>query len=222
MDSFHILTILVAYLLGSIPFTQVVAKTVKGIDLREVGSRNVGGRNLTRQLGMGWGALGGALDVLKGTAAIAAARAWLGPDPLSILPGVAVVAGHNWPVWLGFRGGKGLSVALGVMLYLAPLESLLAFLVALLLIRLTGNILLTALAGFITIFVLMAQFNYPPEITGMLWGLFGLVLVAAFPDILHKLRTAGGVRQYMRNPNKVYEEEAQAKQNPPPRKEKKR
>jgi glycerol-3-phosphate acyltransferase PlsY len=218
MDASVILATILGYLIGSIPFTQVVAKTVKSIDLREVGSRNVGGRNLIRQLGPGWGLLGGGLDVLKGTAAMAIGFAWLGPDPLSMLPGVAAVVGHNWPVWLGFRGGKGLSAALGVMLYIAPLQSLAAFLVSLLLVRLTGNILLTALAGFITILLLVSVAEYPPQVTSLVWGLFVVVLLAALPDVLHKLRTAGGVGEYMRNPNKVYEEEARTKK-PASRKE---
>jgi glycerol-3-phosphate acyltransferase PlsY len=121
-------------------------------------------------------------------------------------------------VWLGFRGGKGLSAALGVMLYIAPLQSLAAFLVSLLLVRLTGNILLTALAGFITILLLVSVAEYPPQVTSLAWGLFVVVLLAALPDVLHKLRTAGGVGEYMRNPNKVYEEESRTKK-PASRKE---
>ena len=74
MTSNLILSLIIGYLLGSIPFTQVVAKSVKGIDLREVGSRNVGGRNLIRSVGFGWGLTGGILDGLKGMAAIQAVQ----------------------------------------------------------------------------------------------------------------------------------------------------
>lgn len=209
MDTNLILAALIAYLLGSIPFTQVVAKAVKGVDLRTVGSHNVGGRNLSRQLGVAWGLFGGALDVVKGVAAMLVAQALVPPGPAQIWPAVAVVAGHNWPVWLGFRGGKGLSAALGAMLVVAPLSSLAAFVVAVLVLRLTGNILLTGLSGFITLAVMMWQLLYPDYSMQTLGAVFLTVLLAALPDALHKLRTAGGVAEYMRNPNKVYEEEAQ-------------
>jgi glycerol-3-phosphate acyltransferase PlsY len=203
-----------AYLLGSITFTQIVARLVKGVDLRTVGSQNVGGRNLTRQVGVFWGLVGGALDVAKGAAALLLARALLPPDASQIWPAIAVVAGHNWPVWLKFRGGKGLATALGVMLVIAPLETLLAFLVALLLLWLTQNILLTALGAFIAGAFMMSRFHYPDYMYLTLAGLFFTVLLASLPDIAHKLRTSGGVREYMRNPNKVYEQEAQTRQDP--------
>lgn len=207
MDTNLVLAVLIAYLLGSIPFTQVVAKTIKGVDLRSVGSRNVGGRNLTRQVGLAWGLVGGGLDVAKGAAALLITRALLPPGPAQIWPAVAVVAGHNWPLWLQFRGGKGLSAALGVMLIVAPLESVIAFIVATLVLRFTGNILLTGLSGFMTITLLMSSMVYPQYLMLTLGAAFVTVLLASLPDIAHKLRTAGGVGEYMRNPNKIYEEE---------------
>jgi glycerol-3-phosphate acyltransferase PlsY len=207
------IALVAAYLLGSITFTQIVARLVKGIDLRTVGSKNVGGRNLTRQVGRFWGLVGGALDVAKGAVALLLARALLPPDASQIWPAIAVVAGHNWPIWLKFRGGKGLATAMGVMLVIAPLETLLAFLVALLLL-LTQNILLTALGAFIAGAFLMSRFHYPDYMYWTLAGLFITVLLASLPDIAHKLRTSGGVREYLRNPNKVYEQEAQTHQDP--------
>lgn len=221
MSASLLAVILIAYLLGSIPFTQVVAKLVKGVDLRQVGSRNVGGRNLTHQLGLGWGLLGGGLDVLKGAAALGLARVWLGPLPLGVLAGVAVVAGHNWPVWLKFRGGKGLATVTGVMLMVAPLETVLTFAIGTLILRLTGNMLITTLAGFGALYLLTAQFEYPPEIAWLILGLFATVVLAALPEIIEKLRTSGGVREYMRHPNRVYEEEARARKPSPKGKEKK-
>jgi len=208
------IALVAAYLLGSITFTQIVARLVKGVDLRTVGSKNVGGRNLTRQVGVFWGLVGGALDVAKGAAALLLARALLAPDASQIWPAIAVVAGHNWPVWLKFRGGKGLATALGVMLVIAPLETTIAFLIALLLLWLTQNILLTALGAFLAGAFMMSRFHYPDYMYWTLAGLFITVLLASLPDIAHKLRTSGGVREYMRNPNKVYEKEAQTRQEP--------
>jgi glycerol-3-phosphate acyltransferase PlsY len=211
MNSNLILSIVIGYLLGSIPFTQVVAKGVKGIDLREVGSRNVGGRNLIRSVGVRWGLIGGILDGFKGIAAMIVAGALSISAPLSFYAGMAAVAGHNWPIWLRFRGGKGLATALGVVLWLIPAQALISLIVALIVLKFTRNILLTSLTSFTALF-LGIKFMLPNSpYLWLAWGLFIVVLLASIPDVLHKLRTSGGVREYMRNPNKVYETEAKAR-----------
>lgn len=207
MDTNLVLSILIGYLLGAIPFTQVVAKIVKGIDLREVGSRNVGGRNLVRNAGLGWGLTGGVLDGLKGLAAMVVAESLAVPYPLAYFAGMAAVAGHNWPIWLGFRGGKGLATVLGVALWVIPTQTLLAFGIGLIVLLITRNILLTALTGFASLFLAIEFFPSSSDYRPLAWGLFTVVLLSSFPDILYKLRTSGGVREYMRDPNKVYEQE---------------
>lgn len=207
MNSNLILSILIGYLLGSIPFTQIVAKVIKGIDLREVGSRNVGGRNLIRSVGPGWGLTGGILDGLKGMAAMILAGTLSVSIPLSFYVGVAAVAGHNWPIWLRFQGGKGLATALGVALWMMPVQALVSLAVALIVLKLTGNILLTSLSSFTALFVSIQIMLANSQFHWLAWGLFIVVLFASIPDILHKLRVSGGVREYMRNPNKVYESE---------------
>ena len=212
MNADLLLSVLIGYLLGSIPFTQVVAKSVKGIDLREVGSLNVGGRNLIRNAGLGWGLVGGILDGIKGMAAIAVAQAMAIPTPMAFLAGMAAVAGHNWPIWLGFRGGKGLATALGVALWVIPIQALISFGVALAIFLPTRNILLTALTGFISLFLTIEILSPTNDYRLLAWGLFIVVLIASFPDILRKLRISGGVQEYMRNPNRVYEEEAKERE----------
>ncbi|MGH2581669.1 MAG: glycerol-3-phosphate acyltransferase [Anaerolineales bacterium] len=208
MDSNLLIAIVFGYLLGSIPFTQLVARTVKGIDLRKVGSQNVGGRNLTRQLGLAWGLTGGMLDVGKGFASIWLAEAIGVSYPLRMLAGIAAVAGHNWPVWLKFRGGKGLATFVGAALYEVAPEALIASFVAIGVLVITKNILLTSLTGFITILALAFAYQRSAEVMGFLAGLILVVLIASAPDIVHKFRSSGGLREYMKNPNKVYEEEA--------------
>jgi glycerol-3-phosphate acyltransferase PlsY len=208
MDANLLIAIVLGYLLGSIPFTQVVAKVVKGIDLRAVGSKNVGGRNLTRQLGLAWGLTGGMLDVGKGFASMWVAETIGAPYPLRMLAGVAAVTGHNWPVWLNFRGGKGLATFVGAALYVVAPEALIASFVAILVLIISKNILLTSLTGFVTIVSLAFRFQRTAETMWFLAGLILVVLIASAPDIVHKLRTSGGVREYLKNPNKVYEEEA--------------
>ena len=121
--------ILGAYLAGSVPFAYLIAKAVRGIDIREVGSGNVGATNVGRALGRKWGILVFALDVLKGflptlaalllhhEPALALRSFGEGGLPLGVaLTGFAAVAGHNWPVFLKFKGGKGMATSCGVFL----------------------------------------------------------------------------------------------------------
>jgi acyl phosphate:glycerol-3-phosphate acyltransferase len=108
-----------AYLLGSVPFSQLLART-KGVDLRQVGSGNVGAGNLTREVGLSWGVTAAVLDGLKGLFPVwIALKAGLGPGA-SGLAGVAAIVGHNWSIWLRGRSGRGLAPAAGVMVALDP------------------------------------------------------------------------------------------------------
>ena len=102
------ISLVLGYLIGSIPFPFIIAKWRKGIDLREVGSKNVGGMNAINNLGVGWGFFAGAMDVVKGVTALVVANAIGSPYPEFYWAGLAAVAGHNWPIWLNFKGGKGI------------------------------------------------------------------------------------------------------------------
>ena len=113
--------ILAAYLLGAIPFGLLLAK-IKGVDLQKVGSGNIGATNVYRCVGKRWGIAAFILDAVKGFVPafvfpmmVSPAPAWLG-----LACGVAAVAGHNWPVWLKFKGGKGVSTSAGMLLGIAP------------------------------------------------------------------------------------------------------
>jgi glycerol-3-phosphate acyltransferase PlsY len=117
--------ILVAYLLGSIPFGYLIVRAKSGGDVRETGSGGTGATNVTRRAGKGAGVLTLALDALKGAFAVVLAR-WLLAPGFGInwwVAGcaLAVVVGHVLPVWLKFRGGKGVATGLGAFLCLAPL-----------------------------------------------------------------------------------------------------
>jgi glycerol-3-phosphate acyltransferase PlsY len=110
-----------AYLLGSLPFSFLVARWFGVKDVRTVGSGNVGATNVMRSAGALAGALAFLLDASKGALAALAARAWLGPaDPMVPVAGAVAVLGHMYPVWLGFRGGKGVATGAGAFLPLAP------------------------------------------------------------------------------------------------------
>lgn len=124
-----VVLILFSYLLGSIPFSQLIAHARSDVTLREVGEGNVGSRNVWHVVGPIWGVLAFLLDVLKGLLAYKAAVA-VGLSLIGVLlVGVAVVLGHQFPVFLRFRGGKGLSTASGILLGLTPLSTIGGYLV---------------------------------------------------------------------------------------------
>ena len=140
-----------AYGLGSVPSAYIVARLAKGIDIRSVGSGNVGALNTFRQIGPGAASLVLSVDIFKGVLAILTAM-WIGDSFWACLYGAAgVVAGHNWPVFLGFRGGKGAATALGVSLALLPLLTLVSFAAAVLVALAVRNAVLGAAAGFLLI-----------------------------------------------------------------------
>lgn len=113
---------LAAYLMGSIPFGFLIGKA-RGIDLRTQGSGNIGATNVFRCVGKGWGLLALLLDALKGwipAFLFPMALAEGAPNWCGLLFGTAAVAGHNWPVWLKFKGGKGVATSAGMLLGVAP------------------------------------------------------------------------------------------------------
>ena len=124
------LLVLAAYLLGAIPNGLLIAKA-KGIDLRQAGSGNIGATNVFRCVGKGWGILAFVLDALKGFVPAFGFPLFVAgaPDWLGLACGVAAVAGHNWPVWLGFKGGKGVATSAGMLLGIAPAAVGIGFLV---------------------------------------------------------------------------------------------
>lgn len=123
----YIVTALVAYLLGSIPTGFLVAKA-RGVDIRTVGSGNIGATNAFRALGKGLGIFVLLMDALKGYVAVQIAASLVDallPGPrlvhLEITAGIAAILGHNFTCWLHFKGGKGIATSAGVLLALVPL-----------------------------------------------------------------------------------------------------
>jgi glycerol-3-phosphate acyltransferase PlsY len=118
--AFIILAIICAYLIGSFPSAYIAGRLRKGIDIREVGSRNVGAMNVFYKVGFVAGILVLAVDIGKGAAAVALAH-WLGvPMIAELCAGAVAVIGHGFPVFLKFRGGRGGATCIGVLLFLMP------------------------------------------------------------------------------------------------------
>ena len=118
----ELVAIVVAYLLGSIPFA-FLAGMARGVDLRTVGSGNLGAANVFRNLGRRWGIAVMAADIGKGVVAVVIARL-ITDDPWPAIAAGAAMAGHVFPVWLRFKGGKGVAVGGGAMIGLVPLAAL--------------------------------------------------------------------------------------------------
>lgn len=120
MNFLHPTLIVVAYLLGSIPFGVLVARS-KGIDIMSVGSGNVGATNVYRTLGWGPGLVVFVLDVAKGALPAVTANLVLEDKTFAFLVGIVAVLGHGFSPWLKFKGGKGIATGLGALLGSSPL-----------------------------------------------------------------------------------------------------
>jgi len=158
-----LLVILLAYLIGSIPFGYLIVLARRGADVRESGSGGTGATNVSRQAGKAAGVLTLLLDALKGAAAVlcahwlvgsynfAAAADKLPSSWLVSAAAVAVIVGHCFPVWLGFRGGKGVATALGAFLVLTPIPVVLAVLVFLSVVFITRYVSLASITAAVCI-----------------------------------------------------------------------
>ncbi|MGB9826422.1 MAG: glycerol-3-phosphate acyltransferase, partial [Desulfofundulus sp.] len=119
-----VLAVVVSYLIGSIPVGYLLGRA-RGVDIRQRGSGNIGTTNVWRNLGPVAGVIALAGDAGKGLAAVLLGR-YFGGHGLELACGLAAIAGHSWPLFLGFRGGKIIATGLGVFLGLAPAAALLA------------------------------------------------------------------------------------------------
>jgi glycerol-3-phosphate acyltransferase PlsY len=150
----QLLIVISGYLIGSLNFAYFAGYILKGIDLRQHGNGNLGATNTNRVLGYGPGVIVLILDVTKGAAAVWLAN-WLVNEYLTgastwwlpLAAGLAAIAGHNWPFYLRFKGGKGVATALGVMLMMYPIALLLALFVGILIITWTKYVSLGSMIG---------------------------------------------------------------------------
>jgi acyl phosphate:glycerol-3-phosphate acyltransferase len=150
-----LLVVIIAYLIGSIPFGYLIVRGKIGDDIRQSGSGGTGATNVSRRAGKAAGVFTLVLDALKGAIAVLLARALVGPAAdinwVIAAAGVAVIAGHIFPVWLRFRGGKGVATGVGVFLMLAPVALLCAGVVFLAIVALTRFVSLGSITAAILI-----------------------------------------------------------------------
>ncbi|MDZ7370652.1 MAG: glycerol-3-phosphate 1-O-acyltransferase PlsY [candidate division KSB1 bacterium] len=156
--------ILLSYLVGSFPTSIIVGKLLRGIDIREHGSGNAGGTNVFRVLGPGPGIFVMAFDVFKGFAATfwisRLAAGTLDSGLLMLMAGCAAIIGHIWTVFAGFRGGKGVGTAAGMMLALYPAALGICLLVFLLVFLLTRIVSVSSMSGAVALPIVLTIFRY--------------------------------------------------------------
>ena len=173
---FPAVAVALAYLVGSIPFGYLIVRLRGGGDVRETGSGGTGATNVTRRAGKWAGLLTLALDALKGTLVALLARRFLadgmGVDWWVVAASLAAVVGHVFPVWLGFRGGKGVATGLGVFVGLAPLAVLCALPVFVLVVWLTRYVSLGSVtaAALLPLFVWLTGDERAPLLTAAVLG----------------------------------------------------
>lgn len=181
-----ILSVILGYLVGSIPFALIFGKVFGGIDVREHGSGNLGGTNVIRILGLKVGLPVILCDIGKGVLA-AFIGTLIGGELFGLLAGILAVFGHFYPIFAGFKGGKGVATGAGVFIFLAPFQMLIVISIFLLVLVIFGYVSLASIIGSATGMILFAL---PEFLTGMEINLgvrLGALLIGGF--IIYKHRS---------------------------------
>jgi glycerol-3-phosphate acyltransferase PlsY len=180
-----LLAAVVGYLLGSIPSGMIVARVYRNVDLTAYGSGRTGATNVLRTLGRGAAAVAFAGDFLKGVLAVAAVKFVIAPDNawIEMIAAVAALAGHTYSIFIRFRGGRGVVTGFGATLVAAPVPSLIAFTIGILLVVITRYVSVGSLVGAALGALLMCVVGYLTSDPA--WALWG-VLVGGFIVVAHK------------------------------------
>jgi glycerol-3-phosphate acyltransferase PlsY len=181
-----VILLAIAYLLGSIPFGYILVRLFLHQDIRATGSGNIGATNVARSGAKGLGIATLALDALKGVAAVLLAKHFLpGNVEMATLAALFAILGHMFPVWLGFKGGKGVATALGVYLALSWPAALSALAVFAVILVLTKYVSLASILGALTlpVFFLIFVPNHSAMITGCVCLISLLVIVKHHKNI---------------------------------------
>ena len=168
-----------SYLIGSISFAAILSHKIKNDDVRSHGSGNAGTTNMIRTFGWGLGMLTFVCDAAKGALAVFLSIL-MGGDIGLLLGSVFVVAGHNWPVFFGFKGGKGVATTTGVLFVIMPLETLIIFTVCIVIIALFKMVSLGSIIGGISIIVAALVFH-----NGQIYMQIAIIVMGIFMLIAH-------------------------------------
>ncbi len=202
----YALSLLLAYLIGSFPTGYLLVRLLKGIDVRTIGSRRTGATNVIRAAGWGAGVFVFVSDMGKGAGAVCLGR-WLAGTPWPGAPqagwddwralllglgcGLAAIVGHNWPLYLGFRGGRGVAATLGSALAMAPFVAVGAFVVALAVVAYWRYVSLGSIIGcnVLTLGLLIqAALTDLPYWTALYGLVVGVLVILRHKDNIERLR----------------------------------
>jgi acyl phosphate:glycerol-3-phosphate acyltransferase len=189
-----ILIIIIGYLLGSIPTAYIVARLRKGIDIRTVGSGNMGAANVMREIGTQEGIFVGLIDIAKGAVAIHIAQTLNISELWVFGAGFAALVGHNFPVFAGFRGGKGSATVIGIFLVLAPLSMLVTLVIVAIPFFTTRKFSAAILIG---IALVVVGFVLLPLFIWLLEGSLMLVRYVLAIGIFMLVRNPSGIKQVL-------------------------
>jgi glycerol-3-phosphate acyltransferase PlsY len=191
--------VILSYLLGSVPFAILISRIWKGIDLRDHGSKNAGFTNVYRVIGPLPAAIVLILDIGKGMTAvllltrIAPDTVTLSSVDLKILAALFVILGHVFPIFAGFRGGKGIAAGLGALLSIIPMEVALALVLFLLIVAITRYVSLGSLsaATFLLLALLFERYYLANQVPARL--ILGILVVTIFVFFNHR----GNIRRLL-------------------------
>jgi glycerol-3-phosphate acyltransferase PlsY len=182
------LAIISGYLIGAIPFAYLAGRLIKGVDIRRVGGGNVGATNVLREVGTAAGFTVFSADIGKGALTILIAQ-WLDVSLMVVfISGFAAVVGHSWPLFLGFYGGRGGAVTIGVFFALVPIECAISFGVMVLVVLVTSNFRLAAGIGFILLPFIVWGFGGDGEVIIFSIALPLFTGVRAAPALIRSLK----------------------------------
>lgn len=157
MIGFYLFLFVFSYLLGAIPSGYIITKHIKKTNIFEIGSGNIGATNVYRALGIKWAVFVGAADILKGVIPILLGKYYFSSEFLILFLGLAAVAGHNWSLFLRFRGGRGIATSAGVLLSLMPFSTLIAIGVWVIVLKISRYVSLASIIASLT-FPLLAYY----------------------------------------------------------------
>lgn len=177
---YYLIIVAVCFVVGSIPTGLIIGKRLRGVDIRQFGSKNIGATNVFRVLGP-WPAFWVLIsDMAKGVAGVFIGKLLLGTPIAQLAGGIAAMAGHNWSVFLGLKGGRGVATGLGAFLVLTPKATIVAFVIWVIIVYTTRYVSLGSIIAAAAIPFLIWLFGERTEY------LIIAILAAAFVIIRHK------------------------------------
>jgi glycerol-3-phosphate acyltransferase PlsY len=172
----YIGVIILCYLIGAIPFGVIISRLTRGIDVRDYGSGSMGMANVLRTVGARAGVFVFLADLAKGAAAVALAWLIFGSAYGQVAGGVAAVIGHSWPIYVGFRGGRGVTTGFGALLVMSWPVGLICFAIFLIVVALSRYVSLGSMLAGLSMLVMMIPFVVL-DVEPFAYLVFGLIIV---------------------------------------------